>query len=141
MSYIDIYRAEPVVRIGMIKAGVPAAQAKRIFHDLAISQGAGLSALKLSAATVNRKASQDATLSADESERVIGVAKLVGQLQAMVEESGDPQGFDAPAWLSRWLREPLPALGGQAPMTLLDTMEGQSLVSRTLSQIQSGAYA
>lgn len=141
MSYLDIYRAEPVVRIGMIKAGVPAAEAKRIFQDLALGQGATLSALNMSAATVNRKASRNEALSADESERVIGVARLVGQLQAMVEESGDPRGFDAPAWLSRWLRQPLRALGGVAPMELLDTIEGQTLVSRTLAQMQSGAYA
>ena len=67
--------------------------------------------------------------------------KLVGQLEAMVEESGDPDSFDAPGWLSRWLREPLPALGGDKPINLLDTMEGQALISRALAQMQSGAYA
>lgn len=98
-------------------------------------------ALKLSQATVNKKAKQDQALSPDESERVIGVAKLVGQLQAMIEESGNPEGFDAAAWLSQWLREPVPALGGARPFDLMDTMEGQALVSRTLAQMQSGAYA
>ena len=74
-------------------------------------------------------------------ERVVGLVKLVGQIEAMVEESGDPEGFDAPEWLSRWLREPLPALGGDRPINLLDTMEGQALVSRALAQMQSGAFA
>ena len=59
----------------------------------------------------------------------------------MVKESGDPEGFNAAEWLSRWLREPLPALGGQMPIKLLDTMAGQALVSQALSRIQSGAYA
>jgi uncharacterized protein (DUF2384 family) len=72
---------------------------------------------------------------------VLGIAGLVGQLQAIVEESGDPEGFDAMRWLSRWLREPLSALGGDKPLSLLDTMEGQSLVANTLAKMQSGAFA
>ncbi|MFN3458076.1 MAG: antitoxin Xre/MbcA/ParS toxin-binding domain-containing protein [Novosphingobium sp.] len=66
---------------------------------------------------------------------------LIGQVEAIVAESGDPKGFDAPEWLSRWLREPLPALGGTPPVALLDTMEGQAMVAEALARIQSGAYA
>jgi len=139
--YARVYRASPLERIAMIRRGVPATQAKRIFTDLAFSQAAALKALKLSAATVNKKAKQNQALSPSESERVIGMAGLVGQLEAMVEESGDARGFEAASWMSRWLSEPLPALGGARPVDLIDTMEGQALVSTTLSQIQSGAYA
>jgi uncharacterized protein (DUF2384 family) len=59
----------------------------------------------------------------------------------MVEESGNPEGFDAQNWVSHWLREPVPALGGERPVDLLDTMEGQALVSETLARMQSGSYA
>ena len=59
----------------------------------------------------------------------------------MLDEAGDPKGFDAPSWLSRWLREPASVFGGTKPIDLLDTMEGQSLVSQALGQVQSGAYA
>ncbi len=68
------------------------------------------------------------------------IAKLIRQLEVMLEESGNPAGFDAPGWLSRWLREPLPAFGARKPIDLLDTIEGQALVSQALSKIQSGAY-
>lgn len=141
MSYLEVFRATPVDRIRMIKNGVRAVEAKRIFSDLAVSQGWAFTALNLSPATVNRKAAQNKVLSPDESERVIGMAKLIGQLEAMVEESGDATGFDAAGWMSRWLREPLPALGGRCPVELLDTMEGQALIADALAQIQSGAYA
>jgi putative toxin-antitoxin system antitoxin component (TIGR02293 family) len=141
LSYLGVYRASPFDRITLIKQGLPAAEAKRIITELAIGQGAALKALKLSPATVNKKAKQDHTLSPAESERVIGIARLVGQVEAMVQESGDPQGFDAAAWMSRWLKEPLPALGGARPIDLMDTMEGQALVSTALAQMQSGAYA
>ena len=44
-------------------------------------------------------------------------------------------------WLSGWLRTPVPALGGTRPIDLIDTMEGQALVSQVLTRMQSGAYA
>jgi hypothetical protein len=80
-------------------------------------------------------------LALTEGERVLGVEMLTEQLQAMLEQSGNPQGFDARAWLSTWLREPLPALGGLRPLDLQDTLEEQALVSDAFARIQSGAYA
>jgi putative toxin-antitoxin system antitoxin component (TIGR02293 family) len=87
------------------------------------------------------EAEQDHTLSPGESERIIGFARIVGQLEALIQESGDPEGFDAAAWMSRWLNDPLPALGGMRPVDLMDTEEGRTLVSTTLAKLQSGAYA
>ncbi len=141
LSYITVYHATPLERIDMIRRGIPASEAKRLFTDLLIGQGAGFKALKLSTATVNKKAKHGDTLSPQESERIVGFAKLVGQLEAMVQDSGDPTNFDARAWMARWLTEPLPAFGGIRPADLMDTMEGQSLVSDALAKIQSGAYA
>lgn len=141
LTYLDVFRAEPATRIRMIKAGVNAGVMKRLVSDLDVDQKVFFPALNISIATVNRKALLNETLAPDEGERVVGVAKLVGQLEAIVEESGDPTGFDAKAWISRWLLEPLPALGNDRPLDLLDTMEGQALVSSALAQVQSGAYA
>ena len=59
----------------------------------------------------------------------------------MVDQSGRPDGFDARQWLSEWLEQPLPALGGRRPVEFLDTMEGQSLVYAFLVRMQGGAYA
>ena len=141
LSYLDVYRASPLDRIRMIRQGIPAAMAKRLFADLPIGQGFGLKALNLSTATVNKKVKQGDTLSPEESERVVGFARLVGQVEAMLQDSGAPEGFDARAWLARWLTEPLPAFGGTPPAELMDTMEGQGLVSAALARVQSGAYA
>lgn len=140
LSYLALYRSSPVELIKLIRSGVPASRVKSIVSDLRLDQKSALRALNLKTATINRKTLKNESLSIGESERVIGMARLVGQLQSMMEESGDPQ-FDAPAWLSRWLREPLPALGGQRPLELLDTMEGQALVANILAKLQSGAYA
>jgi putative toxin-antitoxin system antitoxin component (TIGR02293 family) len=141
LTYLEFYRAEPSDRIRLVKGGVQVGMVKRLVQDLRVDQSVLFPALNLSVSTVNRKAQRNEPLSSDEGERVIGVAKLVGQLQAMLEDSGDPQGFDSEAWISRWLLEPLPALGGTRPLDLLDTMEGQTLVSKALAQVQGGAYA
>jgi putative toxin-antitoxin system antitoxin component (TIGR02293 family) len=141
ISYLETFRASPIERIEIIRRGVRATEAKRIMADLAMGKGAALKALRLSPATVNKKAKHNQTLSPEESERVIGIAKLVGQIESMVQESGNPEGFDAATWLSRWLRDPLPAFGGERPVDLMDTIEGQSLVSTALAQLQTGAYA
>ncbi|AHE53972.1 type II RES/Xre toxin-antitoxin system antitoxin [Sphingomonas sanxanigenens] len=140
-DYIDLFRAEPVERIEFIKAGVSARAVKLFISELHFDQNVLIEALSLKTATLNRKAARNELLSAEDSERVVGLAKLVGQLEAMIEDSGGAEGFDASEWLSRWLRDPLPALNGARPIEFLDTMEGQALVSRALSQIQSGAYA
>jgi putative toxin-antitoxin system antitoxin component (TIGR02293 family) len=141
IPYLTIYNATPMERIGMIRDGILAATAKHIFEDIGIGQGVAFKALNLSTATVNKKAKQGENLSPEESERVVGFAKLVGQLEAMIQESGDPAGFNARAWIARWLTEPLPAFGGARPADLVDTMEGQALVSSALARMQSGAYA
>ena len=141
VSYAAFYRESPIERIAMIRRGIHASVAKQIIADLALGQGTALKALNLSTATVNRRAKQEHTLSPAESERVIGIARLVGQVEVMVRDSGDPVGFDAKAWISRWLREPLPSLGGECPVNLMDTIEGQTMVSTALAQIEGGAYA
>lgn len=67
--------------------------------------------------------------------------RLLKQVGKMIRQSGEPAGFDAAAWLSRWLSEPLPALGGARPIDLLNTAEGEAQVSTILARMQSGAYS
>jgi putative toxin-antitoxin system antitoxin component (TIGR02293 family) len=141
LDYVELFRATPLDRIKLVKSRLPASQAKTIIRDLAIPSGSASRALHVSVSTLNRKTKMREALTQDESERVLGLAKLIGQVQSMVDDSGDPSGFDAREWTARWLSEPLPALGGARPLDLMDTMEGQSLVAETLARVQSGAYA
>ncbi|MBY0612328.1 MAG: DUF2384 domain-containing protein [Beijerinckiaceae bacterium] len=139
--YARVFRASAEDRIDMIRRGVPAAEVKKMIRDLGMEQRGFYQALGLKTATVNRKVKHHDRLSPDESERLLGVAKLMGQLEAMISESGESEGFDASGWMANWLRQPLGSLGGKAPFSFLDTMEGQTLVATALAQIQSGAYA
>lgn len=140
-GFVTLYQAPVLTQIEWVKSGVGARIAKVILGQLRVPKGEALTALQIPVATVNRKAKINAPLSAAEGERVLGVGRLLGQLQTMVRESGNPEGFDASAWLSAWMSAPVPALGGARPLDLLDTMTGQALVSQVLAQMQSGAYA
>jgi uncharacterized protein (DUF2384 family) len=115
-----------LTQVEWVKSGVGARDAKMILGQLRVPQGEALTGLHIPVATVNRKAKTNACLSKGEGERVLGVGRLLGQLQTMIQESGNPEGFDAAAWLSTWMSAPIPALGGVRPLDLMDTMTGQA---------------
>ena len=140
-SFIALFEADPLSRVAAIKKGIRPEFVDEIASEMRISKERLLPALGLSVATVNRKKSDAKPLSREESERVLGVARLVGQVEAMVEQSGDPAGFNAAQWVARWLEEPLPALGGRRPADLIDTSEGLAIVSNLLARAQGGTYA
>jgi putative toxin-antitoxin system antitoxin component (TIGR02293 family) len=128
-------------RVKIVKKGVPARYTGVLAAGMRISKDKFYSTVGLSRATVDRKVRVNKRLNLDESERVMGIARLVGQAQTLVQESGGPPDFDPARWLADWLDRPLPALGGQRPAELMDTAEGRALVSDLLAQQQSAAYA
>lgn len=142
MSFANVYQAAPLQRIGLVKAGVVASMIDDIAKALSTTSSFVITILGLKRSTVARKkADPAASLSTEDSERLVGLARLVGQVEVMVRESGDSTGFNAGKWLAHWLDQPLGALGGEKPSAYMDTSEGQSLVSSLLLQIQHGTYA
>lgn len=140
-DYVSLFRKDPLEHVELVKHGVPALLIELVAGGMGVSKDKLLATLGLPRATIQRKTKLNQSLSAEESSRVLGISRLIGQTQAMVEASGDPEGFDAAAWVAQWLDQPLPALGGQRPAELMDTAEGQAIVSNMLSRAQSGAYA
>lgn len=72
-------------------------------------------------------------------------AAFIASLVKIVDDMVPPQrakeaGFDAADWVARWLRNPMPALGGKAPNPLLKDAEGRAIVLRTLHAYENGAY-
>ncbi len=141
VHFDDWFDFDPLQRITAIKNGLPATLPGDIAARMGISKDKVYFTLGLPRATVERKVREAKPLSADEGAKVLGFARLVGQVQRMVQESGQPEGFDAALWLADWIDHPLPALAGMKPAQLMDTAEGQGLVANLLSRIQSGAYA
>lgn len=140
-DYQAFYRLSTADRVDVVKAGVPASFVDVAAHWLGQPKERLTRMLGLSQATVNRKAAKGQALSPEQGERVLGVAEIIGLVQTMVEQSGDPHGFCAPAWVAHWLDLPLPALGGRKPADYMDTQTGQGLVLDLLRRGQSGAYS
>jgi putative toxin-antitoxin system antitoxin component (TIGR02293 family) len=141
VKFVQAFRATPIDRIRLIKRGISAKVLEQIARDMSIPKERLVGTLGLARATVDRKARENKPLSSDEGSRVLGMTSLIGQVQAMIEESGNPEGFNAAEWVGRWLERPLPALGGQKPAELMDTPDGQALVSNIVARMQSGGYS
>jgi putative toxin-antitoxin system antitoxin component (TIGR02293 family) len=139
--FVRVFAMPAIERVAAAKRGVPATSITGLAQATGESKERVIALLGLSRATVDRKARASQALSVVESERVIGFARLVGQAQAMVDESGDAAGFDSARWVAGWLEQPMPALGGRSPGEYMDTVEGQQIVSGLLERARGGAYA
>lgn len=140
-AYVRIFNQSLLSMADLAKSGLSASFVKVLARDLFIDQTVLLEHLGIPRSTYNRKLRDNRNLGTGESERVLGMAKLVGQVQSMVEGSGNREEFDAKKWVGEWLEQPVPALGNRRPLELMGTVAGQQLVSQVLSQAQSGAYA
>ncbi|MBA3776880.1 MAG: DUF2384 domain-containing protein [Betaproteobacteria bacterium] len=141
VSFKKVYQIEPLELVDLIKKGVPAHTVVELARRMSITKERLFATLGLPRATVDRKVRENKALSPDESSRVLGVARLVGHAQTLVDESGEPQDFNAAQWVANWLAQPMPALAGHCPAELMDTAEGQAIVANLLERAQSGAYA
>jgi len=140
-SFIGIHALSPIERSQVIESGVPAVLLTRLADEMSISMEKLYATLGVSRATANRALKAQRNLSSADSEHVLGLARLVGQVQQIVEESGNPEGFEAGRWVAEFLEEENPALGGRRPAELMRTSDGRAVVSRLIGQMQSGAYA
>ena len=138
--FTSLYLVEALERVELVKAGVPASLLVRLSEDMAIPRNRLYAMLGLARATVDRKVSGGKVLNQDESERVLGIARLLGQVETIVKESGQPESFDPAKWTAAWLERPHPALGGRRPAELMDTADGRGIVSDLVARMQSGAY-
>ncbi len=127
-------------QIGVIKQGVGVGLLENLARQMEIPKDRLTAYLGIPRSTLGRKAKAQSLLSSEQSERVLGVVRLVDQVKDMVEQSG-VRDFNAAQWISQWLEEPNPALDGRKPSEFMDTNLGQQLVSNLLARMQSGAYS
>lgn len=136
-----IYRFPPRDRINLIRGGVPATLVVQTEQQLGLARQGVCQMLGLSVSTIKRRLTQNQALTADETERLLALQQLIGQVEAIIAEAGEPSGFDAAQWVGEWLMTPNPALAGQKPAEYMDTAEGRRLVSQAIAMMRSGAYA
>lgn len=137
-----LYRANPIDRIELARAGIKASKIGVAARLLRIPKDRLVQLLGFSKATITRKVGEGSPLNQEQSARLMGILALVGQIEEAHADSGNPEAddFDAGAWVSIWLERPLPALGHRRPGEFMDSFEGQMLISRVLAQSLAGAY-
>lgn len=74
------------------------------------------------------------------SNQIIGIHLLIGQVQNLVDECGDPVGFDAAKCLGDWAFSANDALGGLRPADYFDTVVEQGIVADLLAAIRYGSH-
>lgn len=145
-SFRALHTAQPLDRAALVREGAPAAFLTDLVVQLQVPKERVYQTLGVPRATADRKVRNNERLSADTTERALGLARLVGQVEQMLGESGDPDdpalaSFDAARWVAGFLDRPHPALGGRKPGEVMDTVDGRAVVSDLVAQLQSGAYA
>src|SRR5690606_18572528 len=93
-DFVAAYRLEPYERLRIVKAGLPAEAVSGLARRMGMSTKRLVAILGLPVSRIRRSVSDGSRLRVDESSRVLGLARLIGQAQVIVEESGNPEGFD-----------------------------------------------
>lgn len=114
-----------------VRAGLPSTALDHLMSDLAEWVGSTAEVYRVvgSARTLQRKRTHHLALSADESDRLARLARLLVRAE---EALGDAERAH------RWLLRDNRALGGQRPLTLLDSDAGALLVERVLGRLEHG---
>lgn len=140
-QYAALWSADPASRSGWIKQGLPGSMLDCLVKDMRISWETLAEWTGISRSIAARKRAVPVLLNAAAGERALGLARLIGQVQTIVEQSGDSEGFEASTWLTDWLTVPNPALEGAAPGAHVHNADGRALLSSLIARMQSGAYA
>jgi len=115
-----------------IHRGIPTKTVESIAKRLELTALATVESLGVAKRTWARRVQSGALLSREESERVVGLARV---LAVATEVLGDS------ATARRWLLTENRALGGVIPLRMLDTGIGVSAVLDELGRIEYGVYA
>lgn len=139
----EVHTATPIKMVKIERSGIPG----KVLTDLSVRMGVSFKrtweVLGIPPATGSRKkAASDTTVNGQAGIAAIGVVKLIGIAQEMLDNSTSDQAkeFDVVKWFGEWIERPQAALGGGKPAEYLDTPAGIEMVGNLLGSIQSGAY-
>lgn len=130
LAFLD--RGEPDIVIDMTRRGLPAETIDFIAGLLALPRAGVLQVIQIAASTAERRLRAGELLTAEESDRLVRVAKALRRAAEVFEDDIAARG---------WMLGTVSTLGGRTPLSLLDTLEGYEMVMDTLSRIEYGVYA
>ena len=125
---------DPMTAIRITREGLPKASISALAQALDLPSSDMVDILPISLRTLQRykEGRADARLSAEVSDHMVQVSKVLAKAIEVFESADLAKG---------WIKEPLPALGGQAPLSLLDTSTGVDLVMTELVRIEHGVFS
>lgn len=124
--------ATSIEAVEAVKLGLPVDTIDRAASLVGLDTSELVRVLGISGRTMARRRSGGGSLSADESDRVMRVIRLMDRTQAVI--GGEDQA-------RRWLHTPNRALVGQAPLALSSTETGAALVFDLLGRIEHGVFS
>lgn len=116
----------------LTREGLPIQALPSLAEKLDVDRGTLAKIVGISERTLSRRLNAEARLSAQESDRMVRVARVMAH-------AIDTFGTEQKA--SRWLRSPNLVLAGQMPLDLLDTDAGVREVETVLGRIDYGVYS
>ncbi len=122
---------DPAVRYGRAHKGITKSEFLTIVADSGLNLTEFSALLPVSKRTIEKVKDQE-LLSPQVSDRVLRIASLYlfGK-----EVFGDAQKF------KEWIKGPLIALGGQSPLSFMDSETGISMIHDTIGRIAYGVYS
>jgi len=134
--------ATPMEIVEIERQGVQGTFIKDLSKRMDLTTSRIFTILGVAKATAEKKAAAGELVTGRGGQAAIGMIKLLGIAQDIVENSTAPEAkhFDAAKWLGQWIERPQPSLGGRKPADLIDTPTGVEMVARLLGSIESGTY-
>lgn len=117
--------------IEIIRQGLPAAAVESLLKAVELSQSDLARALDIPERTLARR-KREGLLNSEESAKLLRLARVVGRANEV---------FEKPEPAVHWLKAGNASLGGQTPLSLLDTDIGAESVLDTLGRIEHGVFA
>ncbi|PYT24073.1 MAG: antitoxin [Acidobacteria bacterium] len=123
--------ADDASLIELVRAGLPYRAFECVLETLGINREEAARPLALPLRTLARR-KQERRFHADESDRLLRLAHAAARALEVFEDKQKAQ---------HWMRKPNRALGGCAPLELLDTEIGARQVEQVLCRIEHGVYS
>jgi len=117
--------------VSAIRRGIPSSAVDTLTAFLLVSQTELSDALDIPVRTLVRRKGEG-LLNSEESAKLVRVARMIQRAEEV---------FDDPDSARDWLKSANASLGGETPMSLLDTEIGAEAVIDTLGRIEHGVFA
>lgn len=121
----------PLEWLSLVRQGLPAGAVDAAVRTVGMAQGELARALDIPERTLARR-KREGVLNREESAKLVRLARIVERAAEVFED--ERMALD-------WLKSANAALGGVAPVSLLDTDLGAAAVMETLGRIEHGVFA